>query len=403
MDDAQEGRIQEILAREILDSRGNPTVEVDVILECGIVGRAMVPSGASTGAREALELRDKQPKRFGGSEIDARTFLEAAALAGTACGSSAWVLAVVGVHNWQLALFPPQAQDDVWGEDPSTQISSSYAPTGEVTVAEGGYRLRGTWSFSSGCDLCDWVFLGGVIPGPDGPDMRTFLVPRSDYRIDDNWFVAGLCGTGSKNIVVEDAFVPEHRTHRFIDAFLSRNPGTEANPGPLYRLPFGSLFAYGVSAPAIGVARGALDFYRDWTRERISVMDRSKAAEDPFAQLRLSEAAAEIDSLEARLAHNWDSMSALASDGIAIPIELRARCRWDSAHAVSQAVHATAQLFQASGGHAIFLDNPIQRAFRDVHAMRAHAINTPERAARIFARSELGITAQGGGAMDVFL
>jgi enolase len=58
-------RIAEVKGREILDSRGNPTVEVDVILESGIMGRAAVPSGASTGEHEAVELRDKDPKRFG--------------------------------------------------------------------------------------------------------------------------------------------------------------------------------------------------------------------------------------------------------------------------------------------------------------------------------------------------
>lgn len=58
-----------IKAREILDSRGNPTVEVDVILACGALGRAAVPSGASTGKREALELRDKRRKRYGGKGV----------------------------------------------------------------------------------------------------------------------------------------------------------------------------------------------------------------------------------------------------------------------------------------------------------------------------------------------
>ena len=59
-------RIEKIIAREILDSRGNPTVEVDVTLECGIMGRASVPSGASTGEHEGLELRDGDKKRYGG-------------------------------------------------------------------------------------------------------------------------------------------------------------------------------------------------------------------------------------------------------------------------------------------------------------------------------------------------
>ncbi|MDM8540452.1 phosphopyruvate hydratase [Desulfococcaceae bacterium HSG9] len=61
--------IIEIKAREILDSRGNPTVEADVLLECGAIGRAAVPSGASTGQREALELRDTLAERYGGKGV----------------------------------------------------------------------------------------------------------------------------------------------------------------------------------------------------------------------------------------------------------------------------------------------------------------------------------------------
>lgn len=62
-------KIKQIISREILDSRGNPTVEVEVMLESGVVGRASVPSGASTGENEALELRDGDPKRFGGKGV----------------------------------------------------------------------------------------------------------------------------------------------------------------------------------------------------------------------------------------------------------------------------------------------------------------------------------------------
>ncbi len=63
------GEIIGVLAREVLDSRGNPTVEVEVALDSGVVGRALVPSGASTGSREALELRDARRKRFGGKGV----------------------------------------------------------------------------------------------------------------------------------------------------------------------------------------------------------------------------------------------------------------------------------------------------------------------------------------------
>jgi len=61
--------IVDIVGREILDSRGNPTVECDVLLESGTMGRAAVPSGASTGSREAIELRDNDKARYGGKGV----------------------------------------------------------------------------------------------------------------------------------------------------------------------------------------------------------------------------------------------------------------------------------------------------------------------------------------------
>ena len=167
--------------------------------------------------QEAGLFRCLQPKRYGGYELDPGTLYQAVIEIGAVCGSTAWILGVIGIHNWHLALFAPQAQDDVWGKDTGIQVSTSLAPTGSVTRVDGGFRLRGRWSFSSGCDHAQWAFLGGMVAPatPDRPpEMRTFLVPRADYRIDDNWHVMGLKGTGSKDVVIEDAFVPEHRTHR---------------------------------------------------------------------------------------------------------------------------------------------------------------------------------------------
>jgi len=318
------------------------------------------------------------------------TFFQAVSTVAAACPSSAWFLSVVGIHNWQLGLFPEQAQKDVWGKDTSVLISSSYAPTGKVERVDGGFRLSGRWSFSSGCDHCQWVFLGGVAPS-DGPppDMRTFLVPRSDYQIIDNWHVAGLSGTGSKDIVVEDAFVPEHRTHRFADAYMLQNPGQAVNDGAIFRLPFGCIFSFCIAVPAIGAARGALDSYRAYMQKKVAAYDGSKVADDPFAQRRLSEAAAEIDAAESEVRFTWEAICARAEAGEAIPLDLRARARWSAANIVLRGVRAVDLLFEASGGRALFLDNPIQRFFRDVHAMRAHALNNPDRASQIFGFAEL--------------
>jgi 3-hydroxy-9,10-secoandrosta-1,3,5(10)-triene-9,17-dione monooxygenase len=347
--------------------------------------------------QEAGLFRALQPKRYAGYELDPGAFYQAVMEVGTACGSSAWILGVIGVHNWQLALFPEQAQEDVWGEDTSIQFSTSLAPTGTVERVDGGYRLRGRWSFSSGCDFCQWAVLGGVVPPThEGapPDRLAFLVSRQDYTIDDNWQVIGLCGTGSKDIVVDAAFIPKYRTFSYREAFELRSPGLTIHHAPLYRLPFGCVFSYGIASPAIGVALGALRSFRDEAKTRVWTRDGARVAEDPFVQFRLAEAAAEVNEARDRLLHGFADMMQRARTGQEIPLTHRARYRWEAAHAVALSVRAVDRLFEASGGRAIFLNNPIQRAWRDVHAMRAHAGNNPEKMAAIFGRSEFGLPPQ---------
>src|SRR5262245_57352442 len=342
-------------------------------------------------------FRCLQPKRYGGYELDPATLYRAIMEVGAVCGSSAWILGVVGVHNWHLALFPPQAQEDVWGDDTSAQLSTSLAPTGTVERVDGGFRLRGRWSFSSGCDFCQWAVLGGFAPPlteGEPPDLRTFLVPRREYTIDDNWHAVGLCATGSKDLVVDGAFVPEYRTCSYRDAFHLRNPGAAVNHGPIYRLPFGLVFPACIASPAVGVALGALAAFREQTKTRVSPRDQSRVAEDPFTQLHLAEAAAEVEAARDHLLADFTEMMRLVRAGEELPLTERARYRWNITRAADRSVRAVDRLFEASGGRGIFLDNPIQRAWRDVHAIRAHAGNNLERAAAIFGRSELGLPPQ---------
>lgn len=355
-----------------------------------------VPDQTLVDFHEAGFFRMLQPTDYGGFELHPSAFFDVQMTLASACPSSAWIMGVIGIHNWHLALFDRQAQEDVWSDNSSALISSSYSPTGKVRRVEGGFCLSGRWSYSSGCDHCDWGVLGGYAPVAEGavPDMRSYLLPRSDYEIDDDWHVMGLRATGSKTIVVNDAFVPEHRTHRFIDAFMQKNPGNLENDAPLFHLPFAQVLVRAISTSAIGMAQGALDAFREISAKKISAGDGTKVADDPSAQMAAARAAALIDESRIVLHRNMDEMMQRATRGERIPVDLRVQYRYDSAAAVGKAVEAIDGLFSASGGRAIFLDHPILGYFLDVHAARAHYVNIPEKSGRNLGRTLMGLPNQ---------
>jgi 3-hydroxy-9,10-secoandrosta-1,3,5(10)-triene-9,17-dione monooxygenase len=352
-----------------------------------------LPDETIAAFQEAGLFRILQPAAWGGYERDPRELFRVQRTIAEACPSSAWVLGVVAVHSWQLALFDRRAQTDVWSEDSSALISSSYAPTGKIEPVDGGFRISGRWSFSSGCDHCRWVFLGGFAPVPEGspPDMRTFLLPRADYAIDDNWHVAGLKGTGSKDIVVEGAFVPEYRTHKLIDGYKCDSPGNAVHSAPLYRLPFGQVFVRSVSTSAIGMAQGALDAFTRVAASRIAASDSSKVAIDPATQEVTAHAASVIDEVVLVLERNFDEMMASVRAGERIDVARRVKYRYDSSAAVIKCVDAIDRLHAHSGGRAIFTGSPILRFFLDAHAARAHYANGPQKPARNYGGVQLGL------------
>ncbi|MFD5767383.1 3-hydroxy-9,10-secoandrosta-1,3,5(10)-triene-9,17-dione monooxygenase oxygenase subunit [Streptomyces sp. NPDC127049] len=338
-----------------------------------------------------------QPKAFGGRAADPVTFYTAVKEIARACGSTGWVASVVGVHPWHVALYDPRAQQEVWGEDQKTRIASSYAPTGKAAAADGGFRLSGRWHFSSGCDHARWALLGCLVTDAEGKpvDMRTFLVPRSDYRVDDVWDTVGLRGTGSNDIVVDDVFVPEHRALSFGPVTALDVPGHEINPEPVYRLPYAGVFTTTIATPIVGIAEGAYDSYAEATRKRFRVSYGQQVAEDPFAQVRIARAASDIDAAWLQLTRNIGAMYALAERGEELPMELRTRTRRDQVLATERAVAAIDLLMENAGGNAMRTGSgAVQRAWRDAHTGRGHAANDPERALVMYGQCALGIDIQ---------
>jgi 3-hydroxy-9,10-secoandrosta-1,3,5(10)-triene-9,17-dione monooxygenase len=256
----------------------------------------------------------------------------------------------------------------------------------------GGFRVSGRWSFSSGCDYAGWALLGGVVRAQGGAaEVWAFLVPRRDYRVEDTWQVAGLVGTGSNDIVIEEAFVPAYRACLFLDAFAQRSPGQALNTAPLYRLPLGPMFFYGIATPAIGAGLGALRIYQEQSRSRRARVDGAKIAEDPDAQVRFAEAEAALDAVRLQLHRNFAELMAQARAGTPAPLEQRARYRFDASKAIDEAWQAGNMVMAASGGTAIFLDNPLQRAVRDLMAMRVHPAGNLGKASRSYGRLAFGL------------
>ncbi|ANN16568.1 monooxygenase [Amycolatopsis orientalis] len=352
-----------------------------------------IPEESVKSLQETGFFKLLQPKTFGGLEADPVSFYTAVKLVASACGSTGWVASILGVHPWHLGLFEAQAQQDVWGDDPDVRISSSYAPMGKADVVDGGYRLSGRWSFSSGCDHATWVLLGGPVFKDGKPvDFCTYLVPISDYTIEDVWDTVGLRGTGSNDIIVNDVFVPKHRALSFIATSKCKTPGQEINPGPLYKLPYGSVHPSTITAPIIGMAQGAYDAHVEHQGKRVrAAYAGEQSKEDPFAKVRIAEAASEIDAAWLQLTHNIDELYQLACKGEKLPFPTRLRVRRDQVRGTERAIFAIDRLFENSGGRALRAGTPIQRFWRDAHAGRVHAANDAERAYVMFGTGAFGL------------
>ena len=344
-----------------------------------------MPEATLAELRAAGLFKAVQPTTYGGYGLPPTVIYDIQLELGRGDASAAWVFGVLSVHSWQLALFPKQAQEDVWASNPDALIASSYMPVAKVEVVPGGVEISGRWSFSSGCDASEWIFLGGFVPMPDGgKEMRTFLLPMSDCTIVDNWYVSGLRASGSKDVIVEKAFVPDHRMHRFVDGARGKSPGNAIHTGVGYRLPFGQVHVRSVSTPALGAARGALEHYCASMRQKVSQATGQKAGENPRNAAFAAEAAAVLDREELVLRRNFAEMLAYLERGEEIPIERRVAFRHDSARAARAAVEVVDQLFRSYGARAIFLDDPINRHFLDVHAVLNHHANDTDRPSENF-------------------
>jgi 3-hydroxy-9,10-secoandrosta-1,3,5(10)-triene-9,17-dione monooxygenase len=317
--------------------------------------------------------RVMQPRRWGGYEMEPGVFAEIQMALGQGDLSAAWIAGVYASHSFHVALFDEHAQREVWKENEEALIASPYAPHGRAVPVAGGFKLSGNWKFSSGCVHSDWILLGGVST-EDPSDVRVLLLPRRDYEIIDSWTAIGLEATGSHNIRVDDAFVPEYRTHKVRDGFLGRNPGNNLNGGPLYRVPHMQILFRHLTSGSIGALQAMLDNFVTHSRNRVGRLgDRSTANHE--VQMAIARTASAIAEMKSTTHHNFATLMGYARNAKRPSLQERFLFRFQSAEACDRCVNCAKQLFDLAGGAALYDAMPLQRIYRNMIAARQHAGN----------------------------
>jgi alkylation response protein AidB-like acyl-CoA dehydrogenase len=328
-------------------------------------------------------IRVGNPRRYGGHGVDLDTAHEIAWELGRGCGSTAWCASLWMVHNWWLGHFPEELQEEYFATGPDTLFASGLNPLGgKAERVAGGFRVNGRWSFSSGCDAASWMM---VSCGTSLDDMTWLMVPRSDYEIVDTWFASGLRGSGSKDVVVKNVFVPAHRA---IDPNRSGNDeftGWEIHKRVGYRAPLRVLTGRDLAAPIIGMAQGAVDAFTS----RVAQLPGPRGADSVPLQLRLAEASAEVDAARSLQRADIREILDRAARGGSPDLRDRARYRRDKAYVVKLAVQAVNRLFEGSGARAVLDGEPLQRFHRDAHTASHHIALGWDIAAELYGRQAL--------------
>ncbi|SCX37070.1 Acyl-CoA dehydrogenase [Pseudomonas sp. NFACC25] len=334
-----------------------------------------------------------QPKVFGGMELSLPQFADCIALLAGACASTAWAMSLLCTHSHQLALFSAQLQQEVWGTDPDATASSSIAPFGRTEEVEGGVLFSGEMGWSSGCDHAEWAIVGFRRNNPQGSQDYCFAVlPRSDYQIRDDWFAAGMKGSGTKTLIIDKAWVPEHRIQKAKDMMEGKSAGFGLYPDSrIFYSPYRPYFASGFSTVSLGVAERMLEVFREKTRTRVRAYTGAAVGAATPALMRLAESTHQVAAARAFLEKTWDEHAEHSEQQRYPSRQTLAFWRTNQAYATKMCIQAVDRLFEAAGGNAWFEHNEMQRLFRDSHMTGAHAYTDYDVCAQILGRELMGL------------
>lgn len=358
-----------------------------------------VPAGNVAVLKRIGFTRAFLPERYGGVGMTAAEYGPCLAELAQACGATAWSIGLLTQHSHGVSLMSEQLQDEVWGRDKDVLVCSSVAPSGVCREVGGGIRLSGAFRWSSGCDHADWAVLGvrRAGGGRDGaPGVHLAVVPRRDFAIEDDWDTAGMRGTGTKTIHVEDVFVPEHRiaTHQALMA--GDVPGRGAGCGPAFAGAFATFFALGFSAVSLGIARRTIQVYTDRTAGRMRAYTGARVADTGPSIARLAESAQQVNAAAALLEQDWARITECSEGGDPPSACEVLSWRCNQAYAVKLCIEAVDRLFTGLGGSAWYADAEPQLLWRNAKMTGAHAFTDYDVASQIYGRHLMGLEADEG-------
>ncbi|RDH79762.1 acyl-CoA dehydrogenase [Mycolicibacterium moriokaense] len=313
------------------------------------------------------------PARYGGLQAPWPAILDPVRRMAHGCASSAWTLGFFTLHNWMMALFGEQAQQEAFATRPFL-APAPLAPTGRGIAVDGGIRLTGRWSWATGVMHGNWVIVGALCGPDDSIYPALALLPISEAVIEDVWHTDGMCATGSNDVVVSDVFVPEHRLVRVIDIYKGTAPGAALHDADTYRWPMVPALALLAAMPALGSAERAADVYAERLSQRVLAYEGVTQKDKPIAQAHLAQARVRLRALGGLLADTVGQLETLVAAGDPVPRPIRGEARLAAAHIVHESRAVIADLLGASGASAHFLDNPLQRIKRDVDVLAGHVV-----------------------------
>jgi 3-hydroxy-9,10-secoandrosta-1,3,5(10)-triene-9,17-dione monooxygenase len=313
------------------------------------------------------------PLRYGGIQAPWPAILDPVRRMAHGCASSAWTLGFYILHNWMMALFGEEAQEEAFAMRPFL-APAPLAPTGRGLSIDGGIRLSGRWSWATGVMHGNWIMVGALCGPDDGIYPALALLPIGDVAIEDVWHTDGMCATGSNDVVITDAFVPAHRQVRVADIYRGTTPGAALHDADTYRWPMVPALALLAAMPALGSAERAAGIYADRLSQRVLAYEGVTQKDKPVAQAHLSEALVRLRALRGLLADTVGQLETLVAAGDPVPRPVRGEARLAAAHIVHESRDVITRLLGASGAGAHFLDHPLQRIKRDVDVLSGHVI-----------------------------